>query len=493
MINLPSDVTPIIYKNLHLTDINSLSNTSSELFKYIQNDPGAQEIKRLRFNALFGTVAKCEANTPVNILANRILNLCYLKLTSEQHASLTFDTQGIPSVSLSTPINKPSKSSGMQNSNEVNKKGIPSLVEADYKKETEQYAAMIPHLDAIFNSYKQVIGELLDKTWEQSHSIHEYGNKNIRIKYMLKEMENLLLVLASTFPELSKIEGYRKKILYETNYEGARCLADLRKNPPIDHFLEWVFELKSMASLHESFSSRSVCQMELGAVTIQVNGQTMPIKIVGTKQYDNDEVRVKFLDENQECLGGMWIERHWYNDLTKLDANYAYDAITRKELFSKSNILAHTLFISYIGMNAVQDKETGDKPLIRLLVQAAVEIFNREPARRLYFSDGLKSDDVVVLLGLGSTYKWYNAKRKELLEYRANSHRLLPDQKSEGSAVWMDKFEFSEQHKTQYFKELDVKKGLEPAFIEFDPNETVTWEEQIRRKPVLNSFSGLLF
>jgi hypothetical protein len=491
--NLPYDVTSIIYKNLLLTDINSLSVTSRELFKYIQNDQGAQEMKRQRFDSLFGIVAKCEGNTLVNTLANRILNLCYLNLTSEQHASLTFDTQGIPSISLSPPINEPSKSSGMQNSNEVNKKGIPSLVEADYKKEAEQYAAMIPHLDAIFNNYKQVIGELLDKTWEQTHSIHEYGNRNIRMKYMLKEIENLRLALASTFPELSKIDCYRNKIRGETNYEGLRWLGDLRKNPPIEHFLDRVFELKRMVSLNDTFWSGRICQMELGVATIQVNGQTMPIKIVAKRQYDNNEIRVQFLDENQENIGGMWIERRWYKDLKQLHTNSVNDVITRKELFSKSNILPHTLFTSYIGMIHVQDKETGDKPLIRLLVQVAVEIFNREPARRLLINNGLKSNDVVALLGLGSTNKWFNVNRKELLEFRANSQSLLPDQDTEGSDVWMDKLEFSEEHKTQYFKILDAKKGLEPAFIEFDPKETVTWEEQIRRKPVLNGFSGPLF
>jgi hypothetical protein len=243
---------------------------------------------------------------------------------------------------------------------------------------------------------------------------------------------------------------------------------------------------------------RKSYRMELGRTEFEVNGQTKQVVIRAEPYQDSSTLIISFLDENKNSLGGMKIIRLLYKDLDSLYRDNSHrDRIFEEDelLFSQSNVNVMKLYIYHCALNRIIDNATGDRPLMRLLVQVAVEVLSREPAIRLELNSVYDHLDVYAFMGLGSTSSNFGYERDELLEFRKETGLLFPLEYADkgGDNVSMDKMEYSKEHKTQYFKTLDKKKGLEPALIEYNPKETLTWEEQIQRKPVLNLFSGPLF
>ena len=467
---LPNEIIPLIYNNLAISDLCNLSRTSTHFYNKIKKDETSQELKRQRFILLFGAMASSETKISLDTLANRIHKSCQLSLSSEKQIVLKFDPQG-----------------------------IPYLEESKNNRDAEIFETVARHLDVIFNYNKMVFEELSEQSWEGIHPMQEYRNKIVRIKSMQREFAKLLQALEKTFPELKQIADTMQQKSAITKDRFQKLIEKLNKEIPyVDQKYDLLKRLKILqkrVSINK-FLANNQFRAELGATDLEINGQKIPIKIVGEPFLDNSILIIDLYDENRDFLGEMKILRKWYKDLESLKRNETGDNILEdKNLqFSKSNFNVLALSIYHVKVHSLQDAQTGDRPLLRLLAQVAVEIFSREPARRLFIDSEGDHMDVYALMGFGSTSEDFTLCREDILAFRTLSGRLFPKGEEKGSyLVYMDKMEYSEKNQTKYFKKMDKKEAIEPAYIECDPHETITWEEQIRRKPLLNSFSGPLF
>ena len=469
MLTLPNEIIEHIYQDLALSDLSRLSCTSMHLYEYIKKDEKVQKLKYQRFILLFGMLASCDTHIPLDTLANRIRKSCQLSLSSENQIVLMFDDQGFPYLKPST-----------------NKLDIP------------KFETIARQMDVIIINNQKVYDELLKQPWNIDDPLQDYRNRIIRFKCMHREMTNLRQAFEVTFPEIKQVTYLTKHRLAST-YDIKRnlCAKLTKENRAIDLNEEILHRIVSVPCLSSSqFMTMKKFRRVLGVTDIMVNGHKMSVNIVAKPINDTSELIIQLIDENKQSFGEMKIFRKLYKDLESLERDKLGDGISEENIlqFSKSSFDVMALCIYPVRVHNFRDAQTGYRPFLRLLAQVAIEIFSCEPVRRLLIHAVADHKDDYALMGFGSTDDNFNRHRDEILDFRAQTRQMfLMGEEQSSYIVYMDKMEYSEEHKTRYFKKLDKKMAVESALIECDPQETITWEEQIRRKPVLNSFSGPLF
>ncbi len=443
LINLPLDVTMKFTGYLGMQDLYNWSFTCKNLFAAIHDNPMVIERKRQHFIQLFGTLTPYEAHFSLDTLINRIHKGHRLTLTEDKSWMLKFSAQGVPRL-------------------EEMKKGV----------EVPTFNETATHLEAFVQDTTKVLKDLLQQPKDPKHPIHDYRNRLVRIIFLQKQIMNFYQVM---------------HVEYSRNIR-----AGISWNERVMNLWAELQSLKTIVKPEVCLDHKQFV-MDLGSTTILVNGQTMPIKIQAKPKASETQLCISLLDGNRKECGRMQIYRAWYEN--KKASSNASKAILEEEelLFSDSNPKYLLLHVKNVNAASLVNAKTGDRPLLRLITQVAVEIFARDPAQGLTINSVYDHADVYAFMGLGGDKDFRNVKAR-VLEYRAFSGRWFPAPEDQGAYfLSMHKLDYSKEHQTQYFKIMNKNKGSEPAWVEYNPNETLTWEQYIERQPVLNAFTEPLF
>jgi hypothetical protein len=252
-------------------------------------------------------------------------------------------------------------------------------------------------------------------------------------------------------------------------------------------------------------------KVEVCRTTIHFNQQNIPVVIKGfidrTSDYFSTTPHKRMVFEIERVdapgvdIGLLTIARIW-NKISPsghCEPNYHHDGDDTDNLNSGDTLQNPRLYVEKINDHLRSDTKTGNWPVLRLLIQVAVEIFMREPESQLVIrSDCMNySYNASVCIAGGfivnPPYSYLTAIFKEALSRGRTAGRLFyppgcPFGLGQSFEAVLNKN--PSYQPTQFVtKEQD---GIErPAFVDFNsPSHLISWEQQIQNNRLLPNTQG---
>jgi len=248
-------------------------------------------------------------------------------------------------------------------------------------------------------------------------------------------------------------------------------------------------ELK-IPALPASFDSLNKKGVILGKTKITFQGQEIPVEIRARfGSYDESTFSKRtvfgiYRQDDQSTLGHFGIQRSWTHIKPDCFPDRDYSEGVVGAGIDVGTLENPRLYIEYFeNPELQQDMTNGDRPIMRLLTQIAVEVFQLEKDKRLEITSNHCHADVYVAGGFSKSYSSSNYLKNRLQKARDNN-RLFPAYKDLTSfEVYLEK---SPSNPLTHFVTKNSENEEQPAMVDFDfDHPPITWEEQIAKNRLL--------
>jgi hypothetical protein len=188
-------------------------------------------------------------------------------------------------------------------------------------------------------------------------------------------------------------------------------------------------------------------------------------------------------------LGSIEIIRIW-SQIRPNGTYYPYYSEAVWNAGKDVGTLQNRRLVSDLHDNLGQDSKNGDCPLMRLMTQIALEVFQLEPDKRLEITSHHCDADVFIAGGF-STHRpsTFDAEIKADIRTAREANRLFPAYRDLGSfTVYIEK---SSSPALTRFVTRNEKDEEQPALVDFDfDHPPITWEEQMNTHRLLTTTKG---
>ncbi|MBA3238152.1 MAG: hypothetical protein H0T62_07385 [Parachlamydiaceae bacterium] len=327
-----------------------------------------------------------------------------------------------------------------------------------------------------FSLYNEISTEFAESDLNKIHPLQDKRNKCMRLKIIETEKKFFTSALNST---AARYEEFIQSLPYVERL--AFWVASFFDSTSFDFNISSLTEKMNTNSLkREIFNTEKVAKF--GETKIMFNGKEIPVEIVSGFDYDFYG-RTYFYLKNQETtenLGHIGFVREWKDKDTdkKWRLNYfsELEAGQPTQLYKEGRSLRFNVEDS-LG----QDRLTGDRPILRLLTQIAVEVFSCEPEVRLAVDSVHANGYVFAAAGFRTEINDSKDTRilDEIREARNQEEKMLfPPYKDLSSYdVYMYKMD---NYKGTKIINKNQNQEIYPAMVDFVMDaEPITWEQQI--------------
>ena len=187
-------------------------------------------------------------------------------------------------------------------------------------------------------------------------------------------------------------------------------------------------------------------------------------------------------------LGFFGIERKWTHIKSDGNSNRNYSEGIVDAGKDVGTLESPKLYIEYFENKQLQqDSTNGDRPIMRLLTQIAVEIFQLEADNILEIGSTYCDADVYFAGGFADLYSGTKDDRiKYDIRTARDGNKLFPviaNRNFSGFTVYLGK---SPTNSPSQFVTKNEKDQEQPAMVDFDfDHPPITWEEQIKAHRLL--------
>lgn len=458
-----------------------------------------QRLRTQIFTERNGARARCEEHIPLNAQIEKAKRISALhkQLKKTSDPWLVFDQEGIPQI-----VRYKDHFSGKPTSDWELLKAKYQFYRCNSLKDRDD------QLETLFDFQDKIISDFDQKPLDRAHPLQDLRDRMRRVQKLHKERTLLQTALklshASFFKSLSLIE----KVFFF-----------------VISFFHSLFQKSSSGIVIPSLASKRLRanRIQLAETTIVHNTQQITLLISAKLDYSNGELA----DAMNVCIeskNGANTPQHFRPTYFKIrrewgiENNHYFsedDFDSKKEIGSLRDRRLHiVIFPDRLG----QDPITGDKPILRLITQIAVEIFQRESETKLVMTYSQGDPDVFVAGGFKTPSKSALRETKTqgglpfppILKEFPRQHYIeaIIEARNQGkvfpSRDWMGSFDvqleklFSSYYLGTQFgtnhKEIPVNipvvmkdnQIIELAYVDFTLNAApLTWEEQIEHHWIL--------
>lgn len=395
------------------------------------------------FNALqsklfadrYGARADCEKDISCYILVQRIKSAAAIKKT------LTLDYFRTPEVQIRAQLeqNRDLKLT-------IDPNGVPRLVKDGLLQVPEEKVKNLVQLQ------DAVASEFITKPLNPLHPLQDLRDRCLRLQNLQEERESLSQALKASSKSNNIVLG----------------------NLPV-----------SRASLNAKGA-------KLAETKITFEGQEIPVEVVAGFSSDREHTfyeRTVFIvrrKDNQAILGFFRMEKRWTHikpDGTTERHYTEWGENAGKDVGALDNA---RLSIQHFENPELKQDSTGDRPIMRLLTQIAVEIFQLEAGKVILETRSNYCDaDVYIAGGFAILTPKLRADRvkNDIQAARANN-KLFPEHRHLTSFdLYLGK---SSTNTVSRFVTWNERKEELPAKVDFElGKDPITWEEQIAKNRLL--------
>ncbi len=330
--------------------------------------------------------------------------------------------------------------------------------------------------------HNEILTEFEESDLDKIHPLQDKRNKCMRLKIIEKEKKFFTSALHST---AARYEEFIQSLPYVERL--AFWVASFFESTSFDFNISTLTEKMNTISLkREIFNTEKVAKF--GETKIMFNGKEIPVEIVSGFRYDFYG-RTYFYLKNQETtgnLGHIGFVREWKDKDTDKKWGFSYsselDTGQPNQLQKEGRSLRFRVEDS-LG----QDRLNGDRPILRLLTQIAVEVFRCEPEVRLAV-DSVHANGYVFATAGFRTEQNDSKDNRVLDEIRKarnqQEKKVFPPYKDLSSYdVYMHKMDNYEETK---FISKNQNQEIHPALVDFVLDaHPITWEKQIENNRLL--------
>jgi hypothetical protein len=438
----------------------------------------------------YGARADCEKDIPLDLLIQRI-----------ESAAVNYEILGLKEPELSRyfkpKINLHSPMPHWELWLEIDSSQVPRLVNREasiFKKETSLYARLRTKyrfyrrefhrerdekIKNILRLRNNIAEEFHTRLFNALHPLQDLRDRRRRVETLKAERGSLFSAWKETCGSyddfLTKLSSIEKVFFSIISWFHSWF-----QKPYMDEY-----RVPEQSEIFESFDNKEI---KLGETKIIFQGQKIPIDIKVRFYWSATTAFSIYRQDNQSKLGHLILERKWLQkrpncrldrEFSELDANDEQDIETLS--YPKLSI------VDIHNPELQQDSTNGDRPIMRLFTQIAVEIFQLEANRTLEIRSNPRDADVYVAGGFAMLNPGLSENRiKHALQKARQENQLFPAIVEHGAfefSVYLGKS--STNARTQ-FVTTNEKGQEQPAMVDFDfDHPPITWEEQIAKNRLL--------
>jgi hypothetical protein len=391
--------------------------------------------KERLFVARNGARADCEKDIPLEILIERIESASAIKKT------LTLDYFRTPDVQIRAQLEQIRDLKLT-----IDLHGVPRLVKDDLLQISEEKVKNLVQLQ------DAVASEFITKPLNPLHPLQDLRDRCLRLQNLQAERESLSQALQASSKSNNVVLG----------------------------------------NLLVSRASLNVRGVKFAETKITFEGQEIPVEVTAGFSSDREHTfyeRTIFIvrrKDNQATLGSFHIEKRWTHIRPDgvIERHYTEGV---KDAEKDVGTLHPRLFIIHFeNQELKQDSTTGDRPIMRLLTQIAVEVFQLEAGKDvLEIGSNFCDADVYMAGGFAILNPRLRADRikNDIQAARANN-KLFPNYRHLTSFdLYLGK---SSTNAVSRFVTWNARKEEVPAMVDFSlDHPPTTWEEQIAKNRLL--------
>lgn len=442
----------------------------------------------------YGTRAICEKDISEETLRNRIQSISVInkilsidalleerpndfektladKLAQAKDYWLDFDAKGLPSLYKTEEHFVKKEASGWEKL-----KTRYHLYRGEFQRQRDN------KLHELIRLQDEIANELNFTPLNTEHPLQDLRDRCRRLQMISAERESLtyaLRVSTASYEALIKQLSLVEKIAFWVIswFHSFRAPAYDKK-----------FEIKPLENSAATLNEKGVILCER---KITFEKEEIPLEIKARFELNSNQkfnAKTEFYISragNEAILGYFRIFRKW----SRTRPNGFYDPMYFEYMHTPGKEVGvlrnRALSIDYIEVGKVWKTSDGDRPILRLLTQLAVEILQLESDKQLEIGSN-RSDAHVYFAGGFSDL--HNPQRDDkvkgaILQARA-AHKLFPDSKDLGSfTVYLSK---STSNPATQFVIQDKNEQEQPAMVDFAlGKDPITWEKYIQAHRLL--------
>lgn len=489
MNKLNTDIKSYLNGYLNDSDFVNFSTACKKDREQKQTHERVEKILKENFEEKFGTYCQCEKNIPIENLGFQKKGIqaliekhedllheeAYIKKNRNNIGILTFDENGIPSL-IDNFIGK------------SNTSWFGKIID-DYRLWRGTHLNIVSvNVNRIFYNNHAVEKEISESELDQDCPLKDKRDKCRRLQIIEKEKKFFEIALTSTS---------------KNYYEFVQSL------PYFERIAFWIISIFDSSSCHfyltetttyimlqcphcslgwRKFNNEKV--VKFGETTITFEGEEIPVVVeakFGFNSYRDDfsgDIHFCVMDTyRNNVLGKVKFIRKYKDENGSYNSE---DTISKNPILTRENGRFTLEFEDQLR----RDELNGDCPIMRVLLQIAMEIFSYEPEVELDIENRFAKGFAYEAAGFRSySDEKHNFLLEEIKKHRNNGKVLPPDRNLKSYHVWMYKMNDSGMGTKFVNKSQD---GLiSPALVDFELNAApITWEEQIEKNRILKNHPG---
>lgn len=447
----------------------------------------------------YGARVECEKNIPVDFLALRIESAAAIQ-ESLKKPDLTPETETVGHYEAKFERHLAEFRDLWL---EIDSSEVPRLVkyaETFFKKE----ASFLDRMKTKYRFYRREFHRERDEKVNklirlQDHIATELYYEPFNSLYPLQDLRDRCLRLQTLEEERTSLTHAMKASRGSYN----DFLSKLRWVERVFFFvISWVhsWSQKSytveleISELPASFKSLNERGVKFSETKITFQGREIPVEIKARfgswneKTFSKRTIFALHQKDDPSMLGCFGIEKRWTHIKPDGHSDQRYSEGVVNAGKDMGNLENPRLYIQYFENNRFgQDSTNGDRPIMRLLTQIAVEIFQLEAVNALEIGSNRSDADVYFAGGFASSYGGGRANRiKPDIQKAREENKLFPAIAARnlgGFDVYIGK---SPSNPLTHFVTKNEKDQEQPAMVDFDfDHPPITWEEQIKAHRLL--------
>ncbi len=447
----------------------------------------------------YGVRAECEKDIPIYIVTQRIESAAAIKERLNQHGlKPEIETVGHYEVKLERHL------AGFHDVwLEIDASQVPRLVKYEETSFFKKDASFFERMKTKYRFYRREFHRERD---EKVNKLIGLQN-NIATELYYEPFNSLhpLQDLRDRCRRLQILEEERTSLSHAMKASQGSYndfLSKLRLVERVFFFIiSWVHswfqkpytvELK-ISELPQSFKSLNERGVTLKETKITFQGREIPVEIKARfgswneKTFSNRTVFALHPKNDPSMLGFFGIERKWTHIKPDGNSNRDYSEGVVNVGKDVGTLENPRLYIQYFeNRHFAQDSTNGDRPIMRLLTQIAVEIFQLEADNTLEIGSNHCDADVYFAGGFADLYSNKNDRIKRDIQAARDGNKLFPaiaNRNLSGFDVYLRK---SSNNSLSQFVTRNEKDQEQPAMVDFDfDHPPITWEAQIAKNRLL--------
>jgi hypothetical protein len=399
----------------------------------------------------YGARADCEKDIPFYILVQRIKSAAAIKKT------LDIDFFNSTEYFCAEKQRKAYEDKIRDLELELDPNGVPRLVKYD-QKQTRKFLSdneFLQHREQKFNELVQmqdaIANEFVTKPLNPLHPLQDLRDRCLRLQSLQEERESLSHAL--------QVRSRSNNIV--------------------------------LRELSVNFSSLSKKGVKLAETKINFEGQEIPVVVLAgfdsydEKTFSTSTVFIVRRKDNESTLGYFCIEKRWTDKRPDGTELHYYENVVGNVVGTLE--YPRLSIRQFQNLQLHQDSTTGDRPIMRLLTQLAVEIFQLEAAKEILEVGSQFCDADVYIAGgfaiFNPELRRDNHIKRDIQTARANN-KLFPEHRHLVQfTVYLGK---SPTNAVSQFVTWNERKEEVPAMVDFSlDHPPITWEEQIAKNRLL--------